>query len=1115
MGKYHFACKVTKNFAIYVMLLSIIMIMVPSLTAFASGEAAVRVEQNGNISLNVNKVPLKKVLSMIEKQSNYVFGYNSNTPNMNAPVTASLNNASISKVMNTVLSDTDLGYDISGRQVLIFKNNRNNKSIPIRGKVTDKNNEPLIGVTVMLKGSSTGAITDADGNFNINVPDEQSVLRVSFLGYVPQDIRVGNRRSFTIELIEKAQELNEVVVTALGMKRSEKALGYATQKVSGDQFEKVKGVNVATSMTGRIAGLIVFNSTEFMEAPSITLRGETPLLVLDGVPTNLTLADINSDDIESIDVLKGATASALYGSRGGSGAIMVTTKKSGKEGFSVEVNSSNMFNCGTLALPKVQTSYSSGYSGKYNVDDEVWGDKLDIGRVYSQYNPITHQMEDMELTSKGKDNFKNFLQFSMISNNTVSVTQKGKNGSVRASGSFIYDKGQYPNEYGKVFQYNIGGEMKLGTKVDISATMGFNKQLASNTSGIGYDDQGYIYNLLIWTGPEYDVREYRDYWLIKDEKQNWNRSTWYDNPWMSAYEKINSEDITKTNGMFTLNYSILPWLKAIIRGGFDYTSQSTKRRAPIGINSTREWGKTNKGYYSERTEEVFTTNDDFILNAQKNFGDFSIDALAGYSIYYYRDKYHEMSTKNGISIPGFYSLKASVESPNVDSYQADKQVNSLYGKASLGYKNTYYLDVTGRNDWSSTLPSGDNSYFYPSVGASVIMSNIIKLPSWWTFWKLRGSWTVSKKDLDIYDTSQAYTIYNSVWDGLNSAEYPQTMRGNVKPITDRTWEIGTSLNFLNNRLRFDFTYYNKLTYNNTVATTISSLSGFTSVLVNTDEEYVRRGIELFVEATPVKTENFTWNVATNWARSARYYAKIDPVYSADNLWTYKGARVDAYTYRCLNYDPDGNLILTNGYPKRSSYYTKVGNMDPDWMWGLTNTFKYKAFTFTFGIDGRIGGLSNNRTNYRMWQTGAHPDSDNQWRYDEVVNGEKNYVAEGVYVVSGEATYDAYGRITEDTRVFATNETPVSYESYIKNYWCKGEHFITDETFIKLRELSITYDVPQMFCDKLHMTGASVSLIGQNLLLWTRDYKYADPDKATDNLNSPSVRYVGVNIKLQF
>lgn len=1112
MEKYHFASKVIKNLTTNIMFLSIIMIIVPSLHINAN-ETTIHVEQNGNITLNVNKMPLKQVIGIIEKQSKYVFGYNSNIPNLDTPVTVSLRDASITKVMNAILSGTGLTFEISGRQILIIK--ANDKKITIKGKVTDKNNEPIIGATVMIKGAYVGAVTDADGNYKITVPNEQTILRYSFLGYVTQDQRVGNKRNISIVLNEEAKELNEVVVTALGMKRSEKALGYATQKVAGDQFEKVKGVNVATSMTGRIAGLIVFNSTEFMESPTITLRGETPLLVLDGVPSNLTLADINSDDIESIDVLKGATASALYGSRGGSGAIMVTTKKSGQEGFSVEVNSSNMFNCGTLALPKVQTSYSSGYSGKYNVDDEVWGDKLDIGRIYSQYNPLTHEMEDMELTSKGKNNFKNFLQFSMISNNTVSVTQQGKNGSVRASGSFIYDKGQYPNEYGKVFQYNVGGEMKLGKKVDITATMGFNKQLASNTSGTGYDDQGYIYNLLIWTGPEYDIRDYRDYWLVKDQKQNWNRATWYDNPWMSAYEKINREDITKTNGMFTLNYSILPWLKAIIRGGYDYTLQSTKRRAPIGINSTREWGKTNKGYYSERNAEVFTTNDDFILNAQKNFGDFSLDLLAGYSIYYYRNKYTDLSTKNGLSIPGFYSLKASVESPNVDSYLANKQVNSLYSKASIGFKNTYYIDITGRNDWSSTLPSYDNSYFYPSAGASVIMSNIIKLPHWWTFWKMRGSWTVSKKDLNIYDTNQAYTINNSIWDGLNSAAYPETMRGNVKPITDRTWEIGTSVNFLQNRLRFDFTYYNKLTYNNTVATTISNMSGFTSVLVNTDEEYVRKGFEFFIDATPIQTKDFSWNITTNWARSARYFAKIDPIYSADNLWTYKGARVDAYTYRGLTYDPEGNLILTNGFPRRSSYTTKVGNMDPDWMWGLTNTFKFKGFTVACSFDGRIGGLSINRTDYRMWQTGAHPDSDNEWRYDEVVNGKKNYVGEGVYVVSGDVTYDTYGRITEDTRVFAKNETPVSYESYIKNYWCKGEQFIKKETYIKLRELSITYDLPLSFCKKLGMTSSSVSLIGQNLFLWAPDYKFADPDKASDDLSSPSVRYVGVNIKMKF
>lgn len=1099
-----------------VLLSLLVLVATPAMQA-AGPTSVAQVAHDGTVSLHVSNTPLKRVFSLIEKQTSYMIAYNSNLPNLDKKVTAEVTNASINSVMQRVLNGSGLKYKISGRQIMIFEGEKPEASSPakIHGRVLDEKNVPVIGATVKVLGTNRVTISDLDGYFDIEVPNRNSKLRFSFIGYAQQEVAVAGRSNIIVTMQDESVKLKELVVTALGMKRSEKALGYATQKIAGEQFEKVKGVNVATSLTGRIAGMTIFNSSEFMEAPTVSLRGETPLLVLDGVPTNLTLADINSDDIESIDVLKGATASALYGSRGGSGAIMVTTKKSGQEGFTVEVNSSNMFNCGTLALPKVQHSYSSGYGGKYNTDDEVWGDKLDIGRVYAQYNPYTHQMEERELVSAGRNNFKNFLQFSMVSNNTVSVSQRGKNGSVRSSVSFIYDKGQYPNQTGKVLQYNIGGEMKLGNKVNITATMGFNKQLASNTSGTGYTDQGYIYNLLVWTGPEYDVRDYRDYWLVKDTQQNWNRKSWYDNPWMSAYEKINREDNTKTNGMLTINYHIMPWLTAIVRGGYDYTNLSTKRRAPIGINATRNWGNTNKGYYAEKTEEVFTTNDDFILNANVTAGDFSIDALAGASIYYYRDKSLEAATKNGISIPGFYSLKASVESPTVTPYLANKKVNSIYGKASLGYKSTYYMDLTGRNDWSSTLPSGSNSYFYPSVGASVILSNIIKMPNWLNFLKLRGSWTVSKKDLNIYDTNQAYTINNSVWDGLNSAVYPTTMRGKVKPITDRTWEIGTSAHFLQNRLKFDFTYYNKLTYNNTAATTISPFTGFKSVLVNTQEEYVRRGVEFFVDATPIKTTNFTWNVSTNWARSARYYAKIDPVYSADNLWTYKGARVDAYTSKTFNYAPDGSVILTKGFPRLTSYKYKVGNTDPDWMWGLANNFKYKNLSLGFTIDGRIGGLSTARTNYRLWQTGAHPESDNQWRYDEVVNGNKSFVAPGVTVVSGSVKYDTYGRIVEDTRVFAPNETPVSYETYIKSYWCKGEQFITDETFIKLRELSVTYDIPSSLCKKMNMKQASVSLIGQNLLLWTKEYKFTDPDRASDNLASPSVRYMGINIKVTF
>ena len=424
------------------------------------------------------------------------------------------------------------------------------------------------------------------------------------------------------------------------------------------------------------------------------------------------------------------------------------------------------------------------------------------------------------------------------------------------------------------------------------------------------------------------------------------------------------------------------------------------------------------------------------MTAQGQFGKFSVDGLLGGSIYYYRNKYTDAATKNGLSVPGFYSLKASVASPTIDVYRANKQVNSLYGKATIGYANAIYLDITGRNDWSSTLPEGENSYFYPSVGASVLVSELVKLPEWFNFLKLRGSWTVSKSDIDIYATSQAYTVENAVWDGMNTASYPTSMYGRVKPITHRTWEIGTTLHFLQNRLKADFTYYNKLTYNNTTRTTISSMSGFNSVLVNTDEEYVRKGFEIMIEGTPIKTKDFTWTASTNWATSRRYFAKIDPVYSADKPWVYKGARVDYYQAKDLIRDAQGNLVHTNGYPTQSKYYSKIGNMDPDWMWGLTNTLKYKDFTLSFSFDGRIGGLSLNKTNRYLWQTGAHPDTDNQWRYDEVVNGNKSYIGTGVSIVSGSVKYDKYGNITEDTRVFEKNSTPVSYEQYIKNYWRK-------------------------------------------------------------------------------
>lgn len=424
--------------------------------------------------------------------------------------------------------------------------------------------------------------------------------------------------------------------------------------------------------------------------------------------------------------------------------------------------------------------------------------------------------------------------------------------------------------------------------------------------------------------------------------------------------------------------------------------------------------------------------------------------------------------------------------------------------------------MTGRNDWSSTLPTDDNSYFYPSVGASVLMSEIMPLPDWMNFWKLRGSWTVSKNDLDIYAINTAYAVDNAVWNGMNSAYYPTTLRGSVKPITNRTYEIGTTFNLLkNNRVKADFSYYNKLTYNNTVQVNISALSGFKTLLINNDEEYERRGFEVVLDFVPVMNKDFKWNSIVNWSTSRRYYAKLDEQYSADKLWVYKGARLDAYESYDFQRDPQGNMILFNGVPKLSDYKSKIGYADPDWVWGWTNAFKYKNVVLSISIDGRVGGLSSSETNRRMWQTGAHPDTDNKWRYEEVVNNNKTFVADGVTVTSGSVTYDAYGRIVSDNRVFEKNTKVVSYETYIKDYWRKGPQLIFDETFIKLRELSLSYDIPKKLSSKLGLSSSSVSLVGQNLLLWTKEYKYADPDKASDDLSSPSVRYVGFNLKLEF
>lgn len=1086
------------------------------------------------ISINMVDQDVADVISSISEQTGMNFIYSSQIVNIQRKISISLKNVDLNDVLTKLIEGTDLSFDVKDDKIYLFKKEKvtppvKAKRAKITGVIADSENFPLPGAVIIAVGESNNVATsDIDGNFTITINHGTS-LEFSYIGYESQTVNPAGSSVLDVILKEDSEMLAEVVVTALGIKREEKALGYAVQKVDNETLTSVKTGNIATSLTGKVAGLNVKNSTEFGETSSIKLRGKEPILIIDGILYgNMTLDQIAADDIESIDILKGATASALYGARGSSGAIMVTMKRgTKKEGLTVDVSSNTMFFAGYLAFPEVQTSYSRGEEGKYDRDN-VWGDKMDIGRTAVQYDPFTYEWREMPLVSKGKDNFKNILQFSLVTNNHVSISQQGEYGSFRTSLTHVYNKGQYPNQDLNKFTYTVGGDMSFG-KFKLDATASYNRRTSSNENGSGYSGS-YIYDLVIWGGTEFDVRDYRDYW-VKDwehEKQNWHDNTWYDNPWFKAYEVIDAYDTNMFNASLNATYEITPWLKAILKGGLDFSSEENEWRNPISANYL--WDK--RGYYAISNTTGFSINTDAILMADKTWGELNLNVLLGGNMYYYQKGALRSNTENGLTIPGFYSLASSVDPVSSSKYINRKGMNSLYGKVSLSWADTYFVDITARNDWSSTLPQNTRSYFYPSVAASIVLSEIIPLPEFWDFWKIRGSWSLSKKDASIYANNNVYDVSPNYWEGMPSATYPNAVIGNdILPMNTVVFEVGTGVNFFKNRLHADFAYFRELESDFIIWGGLSGATGFNYIQTNSKEERLRQGYELILGGTPIETKDFTWDIVANLGHDKYSYAELDPEYSTKKPWIKEGESYYFLAIRDWDRDPDGNIIHTNdGIPLKETFTSKVGNTTPDLVWGITNSFKYKNFGLSFTIDGRIGGMSFSRTHQLLWNGGAHIDSDNEWRYDDVVNFKDSYVGAGVKVISGEVERDPDGNVVSDTRKYAPNDKKVSYEAYTRAYHTAASNpswqNVLDETFFKIRDIAITYNLPQEWANAVKMEKASISLTGQNLFLWAKEYKYADPDKGGhedhdaydygyESLNSPSQRYVGFNIKLTF
>ena len=1023
--------------------------------------------------------------------------------------------------------------------LLLFSLLLHAQQLPVTGFVKDPSTgKGIAGVTVLNAATGISAVTDESGRFVITAAVGQE-LQLSSVGYQQRTIKVSSGEPLELSMTAASEDMQEVVVTALGIKKEKARLGYAVQDVKGENLVKAREPNLVNSLTGRVAGLHINNSTDLFQDAEISLRGRRPLIVIDGIPDqSADMWKVNADDVENISVLKGPAASALYGSIGQNGAIMITTKRGKGKQLSIDVNSSVLLQTGFIRIPDVQSTYGNGNKGSYAFVDGsgggtegggwIWGPKLDqrdpstpsgyfeTTQFDSPVDPVTGERIPTPFLSRGKDNVRNFFETGVIVSNSISVTKASDNGSFRASAGHIYQNGVVPNTSLNNTSFSLAGNYKLSSKFSMDTRFTYNREYTDNFPETGYGPTNYLYNLVLWTGPDVDVRKLRNYWVPGKEgiQQDHYNISWYNNPYFQAYEYLRGYHKDNYFGALDLNYDISESFSVKFRNGLNGYALNRSWKEP---KSYVGYSNISRGNYTTSTVNYLDLISDLMLAYKKSMGALDIHAQVGGSNYYRNHRYQTAAT-DGLTVPGFYNLSNSANPIQGSNGIEERRTSSLYGFVDLAYQNTYYLTLTGRQDKISTLPVANNSYFYPSVSGSVILSNLVKLPAPISYLKARGSWSrVSSGTLNdnayTYGFLQAYDK-GTAWNNTPALSYGGAqINPNIKPQTSDSWEAGIELKLFNGRIGIDATYYQSRDYNNIVSIPVSETSGYTSRLEN-GNEYQRKGFEVMISANPVKSKDFRWDINANLSNHRRYLTSIYG--GAEQLNKIKaGERTDRIFDWVYETDGAGKVVYrSNGFPKWDNFTRYIGNADPDLVYGLENSFQYKNFGLKFLVDGRIGGLMYSTTNQKMWWGGTHPGTVNQYR-DDANEGVKSWVGNGVVVTSGEISYDEDGKVLSDTRKFAPNATAVNYIDYMintSNAIDNNYHYYS-QSFLKLREVSLTWQLPAQWLGG-KINSASLSIVGRNLLL-VSELKNVDPDPGADNLQTPSTRNIGLNLNVRF
>ncbi|WP_026933541.1 SusC/RagA family TonB-linked outer membrane protein [Christiangramia echinicola] len=1059
----------------------------------------------------------------------------------------------------------------------------------ITGTVTDEDDLPLPGVNIVIKGTSTGVQTDFDGNYSINA-NQGDVLVFSFVGLKQAEYTVSNNDQIDVVMEADSAQLDEVVVTALGIKREKKSLGYATQEVGGEAVSDVPQQNFVNSLSGKVSGLSIKSSGTLGGSTNVVIRGNSSLtgnnqalFVIDGTPvSNLNTnssdqrsgrggydygnaaSDINPNDIASINVLKGAAATALYGARAANGAVIIETKKgSKKKGIGVSIQSSlTVSNADKNTLPEYQKQYGAGYGpyygsadGYFNLydiskdgtldestpftEDASFGAPFDSDRMIYQWNSIYPSLESTYQEASpwvaGENDPNSIWQTGYTSINSVALDGGNETSSFRISGTHLNQQGNLPNSKIKRNSLKFSGSHDFTDKFSAQTNITYTKTDGKGRYGTGYSSLNIMQQFRQWFQTNVDFAEQRRAYEATGQNITWNPNSpsnlspiYSDNPYWTFFENYETDTRNRYFGNVNLTYEFNDVFSLLGRFSFDTYDELQEERINVGSADIAKYSR-----YNNRASEY---NYDLILNFNKDITeDINLDGNVGFNLRRNERNSIYASTNGGLNKAGFYALSNSASPLNPpNEYEMTRMLDGVYARAGVGLFNTYFIEGTIRRDRSSTLPSANNTFYYPSISSSVILSNLIEA-DWLSFAKIRGNYAEVGNDTDPYNVFNTYTVY-APFDGAGVASNNFTLKNpELKPERMKSYEFGLEANFFDRRFGFDISYYNSKTEDQITPVPVSTATGFGEKLLNAGT-IENKGIEVALNINPIRTDDFNWNINVNWAKNENEVLKLTD--GIDNLQLASpqgGISINAapgQPYGAIRgtdfvYDDQGNKVInSNGYYAKTpnSNYI-IGDFQPDWIGGIQNTFTYKNISLGFLIDIQEGG---NIFSLDQWYGAATGIYANSVGTNDLGNPIRNSLSNGGGIVldgvQGDVSFNPDG--TYEVTNTSSNNVRADYSTYANPFGyarAPNAQHVYDASYVKLREANLTYNFGDKMMEALPFTRASVSLIGRNLWIINKEIPYSDPEAGLSSGNVqgyqsgayPTMREIGASIKLNF